>query len=360
MNTALKTNQPTRAATATDALRIRPFSEGDADAWDRYVLAHPAGTVFHRLAWSRAVSAAYPHRSLHLTAWSGDRMVGLLPLFFVKSLFVGRVLVSVPYATYGGILADNNDIAAAILAAAEQLSSEHDAEYLELRHRDATCFDLPEIDRYDTFRKELPGRAEDVMPSLPRKCRAAARKGRKAVELRTGADLLDTVYELYSVNLRRLGSPNYRRSFFKALQDAYGSDCVSLVAFEDGLPVAGVVSYVFRDEITPYFSGSLPRAMRSNASNAMYSRLMELAVERGLTWFDFNRSRRDNHGPHGFKRYHGFAPAPLHYQISLNRAKAPPNLTPSNRTFSLAGKVWRKMPLWFTRAVGARVSDWIP
>ena len=344
----------------TETLQVRPLEKDDAIAWEEYALSHPSATVFHRLAWSRAVSATYPHKALHLTAWANDRIVGILPLFFVKSAFVGRVLVSVPYATYGGILADSDEATAAMLASAEELTREHQAQYLELRHREKNALDLPEIDRYDTFRKELPARADDVMASLPRKCRAAARKGRNAVDLRIGPELLDTIYDLYSLNLRRLGSPNYRRSFFRALQEHFGNDCVCLVAYDDDKPIAGVISYVFRDEIMPYFTGCLPEGMHKNANNAMYPRLMEWAIERGLKWFDFNRTRRDNHGPHGFKGYHGFEPEPLHYQMSLNLAREMPNLTPSNRKFALAGKVWRKMPLWFTRTVGRRISNWIP
>ena len=42
-----------------------------------------AATVFHRMAWLRAVEQAYGHQALHLTAWSAGRLVGLLPLFLI-------------------------------------------------------------------------------------------------------------------------------------------------------------------------------------------------------------------------------------------------------------------------------------
>jgi len=342
------------------ALTVRPFTDSDATAWEQYVLAHPSATVFHPLAWSRAVEAAYPHKPVHLTAWAGEKLVGVLPLFFVKSAFVGRVLVSVPYATYGGILADNDTVSAALLAAAEQVSKDTNAEYLELRHRDANTLDLHVIDRYDTFRKDLPATAGEILPALPRKTRAAARKGDKLNTVEIGPNLVDEIYDLYAFTLRRLGSPNYRRSLFHELQRGFGDDCVCLVVRHEGKPVAGVISYVFRDEIVPYFSGSLPEGTRLNANNVMYLKLMEHAVERGLRSFDFNRTRRDNAGPHGFKRYHGFEPTPLHYQISLNKAAELPNLTPSNRKFALAGRMWKKMPLWFTRPAGSFLTRWIP
>ncbi len=348
---------------ASDGIQVTPYVATDANAWDAYVLRHPSGTVFHRIGWSGAVEEAYGHRPMHLMAWSAGRVVGVLPLFFVKSIFVGRVLVSVPYATYGGILADSDEAAKAILEAAEALCTDFGAKYLELRHRETNRLGLPEIGRYDTFRKQLPDRPEDVLPSLPRKTRAAARKGLKGLgprAARIDPALLDTVYDLYSRTLKRLGSPNFRRRLFHALQEAYGDDCVCLVVRDGGRPTAGVVSFVFRDEIVPYFSGSLREGMSRHANNVMYVKLMEYAVERGLRVFDFNRSRRDNHGPHAFKRYHGFEPTPLHYQIHLTNGGELPNLTPSNRKFALAGRVWRKLPLWLTRPAGAGITKWIP
>ena len=345
------------------SVQVRPYAETDASAWQSYLQGHQAATVFHRMAWLWAVEQAYGHRPLHLIAWSDGRLVGLLPLFLVKSIFVGRVLVSVPYATYGGIVADSRGVALPELRTAQGLCKEFDVEYLELRHRDANGLELPEIGCYDTFRKLLPERPEEILPSLPRKTRAATRKGLKILgpeAVTMGPELLDTVYDLYSITLRRLGSPNYRRGFFRALQRSYGEDCVCLVVKDHGLPVAGVISFVFRNEIVPYFSGSLEVGMDKFANNVMYVRLMEYAVERGLCWFDFNRTRRDNRGPHAFKRYHGFEPSPLHYQVFMNKNSELPNLSPSNKKYALAGRVWRKLPLCITRPAGAHITKWIP
>lgn len=344
----------------TEAIQLRLHQSTEADAWRDYVFRHASATVFHRLAWSRAVQRAYGHRPLHQTAWVRGRLVGVLPLFLVQSIFVGRVLVSVPYATYGGILADSDAGARALLGAADDWARKLDAQYVELRHRETNALPLAEIGGYDTFRKELPATAEEVLPSLPRKTRAAARKGIATLEAAFGPEWLDPIHDLYAQTLRRLGSPNYRRSLFHALRDAYGDDCVCLVVLDGGRPIAGVVSFVFRDEIVPYFSGSLPEGMRKQANNVLYVRLMEYAVRRGLRRFDFNRTRRDNHGPYAFKRHHGFEPSPLHYQVSLHKAKQRPNLSPSNSKYALAGKVWRRLPLWLTRSAGAEITKWIP
>ena len=349
-----------RMAMSTHGIETRALEQPDVQAWDSFVLQHPAATTFHRLAWSWAVQAAYDHQPMHLTAWASGQLVGVLPLFLVRSVFVGRVLVSVPYGTYGGILAENDQAAAALLEAAQATARDCGVAYLELRHREPNAFDLQEIDRYDTFRKALPSRVEDVLPSLPKKARAAARAGLETLTTETGPHLLGVVYDLYARTMRRLGSPNYRRRLLDQLHQRFAGDAVCLVVRSDSQPVAGVMSFVFRDEIMPYFSGSTPAGRAADAGNVMYLKLMAYAVQRGLRWFDFNRTRRDNPGPHAFKRHLGFEPTRLHYQISLNRARHLPNLTPSRRPFALASKVWRRLPLCLTRPIGGRITKWVP
>lgn len=334
---------------------------GDAvAAWDAYVLAHPRGTVFHRPAWSAAVENSYGHTPLHLAAWRDGKIIGVLPMFLVKSIFAGKVLISIPYATYGGILADDADAEKLIFTKAHEISVERAAEYLELRYLSPSGLNLPAITRYDTFIKQLPADPADVLHGLPKKARAAARNGMQVLQTRTGDDLLDGVYDLYAFTLRRLGSPNYRKNFWRDLKRNYDDDCVTLGVFEGGKMLAGVVSFIFRDTIVPYFSGSLPRGMELGANNVMYVALMEYAVKRGLRWFDFNRTRRDNSGPHSFKRHMGFEPTQLNYQVDLNLARELPNLSPSNSSFSLASKVWSRMPLFATRIAGGVVTKWIP
>jgi FemAB-related protein (PEP-CTERM system-associated) len=343
---------------------VRLYQSADEAAWESFVLAHPHGTAFHRLAWSLAVQDAYGHAPCHLTAWRGERLSGVLPLFLVRSVLAGRVMVSVPYATYGGILADGPAEAAVLLETAKGLCRENRAEHMELRHRESSGLDLPAIDRYETYRKPLPETVEGVLPFLPKKARAAARTAfRKLGEdcVRSGPEWLEAVYDLHCLTMWRLGSPNHARSFFRALGRNFGNDCVcAVVRNTAGAAIAGVLALAFRDELVAYYCGSTEEGMASGGTNALYARLMELAVARGLRIMDFNRTRKDNPGPAAFKRHLGFEASPLHYQVYLANARELPNLTPSNRRFALAGAVWSKLPLWLTRPMGSRVSRWIP
>src|SRR5215831_17258766 len=78
------------------------------EAWDAFVTSHPLGTPFHLMAWQRLIHGTFGHEPRHVIAKNqrGD-VVGILPLFLVRSAIFGRILSSTPRAAYGGVLANS-------------------------------------------------------------------------------------------------------------------------------------------------------------------------------------------------------------------------------------------------------------
>ena len=91
-----------------------PTSAEQRGRWQEYTAREPTATFYHSLAWMDAVLAAYGHAAHYLMAYRGSRLVGVFPLFEVHSWLAGAMLVSVPYAVYGGVLADDGPAALVI------------------------------------------------------------------------------------------------------------------------------------------------------------------------------------------------------------------------------------------------------
>ena len=345
----------------TECRIVALSSEPRAD-WDRYVLDHPDGTLFHTLAWRDAVAETFGHEEHYLRATRGDCIVGVLPMFRVNSRFGGRMLVSVPYGVGGGILADDDEVVAALFAHARRVAEERDCCVIDLRSERALVPDLPIIDRYVGFSRELPDRPEDVLGWLPRKARAAARNACNKYKLTVsfGDKHLEEVWRLYSISMRRLASLTYPLKFFERLVSATPDRHWTCVVRWSGRTVAGLLTFLFRDRVMPYFIGTTDEAKRCSAANFIYFVTMERAVEESYRVFDFGRSRRDNTGSYDFKRFHGFEPRPLGYQCYTRPGSAPPNLTPTNPAFALARRVWPHLPLRLTQIVGCRLAKHIP
>jgi len=332
------------------------------EAWANYVEHSAGGTLFHHPDWCDAVRDVFRHEPLHCLAARNGKITGALPLFEVSSFLAGKLLVSVPYAALGGVLADDEAARSALAEYARALTVQRGARSLELRSATGGVPELTNDDRYAAFTRDLPLRVEDLATYLPRKARAAARQARRREGLtaRHDAALLPIVWRLYARGMRRLASINYPYRFFDALAKRLGRRAWTTVVWRDQTPVAGLLSFVFRDTVYPYFVGVDERVRVTGAANLLYYSVMERAVRAGLRRFDFGRSRKNNLGSYRFKKNQGFEPRTLGYQRYVPDGCTSPDLTPDNPRFSLARRVWPRLPLGLTKPLGAWLSKSIP
>src|SRR5205814_6716054 len=123
------------------------------------------------------------------------------------------------------------------------------------------CADWPQQDLYVTFRKQLLQDAEDNMLAIPRKQRAMVRKGIHN-GLRSESDTsVDRFFELYADNVHRHGTPPFSKRYFARLKKVFGDRCELLTVVDRrGVPVSGVLSFYFRDEVLPYYAGDTANA----------------------------------------------------------------------------------------------------
>jgi FemAB-related protein (PEP-CTERM system-associated) len=341
---------------------IRELTGRDWAAWDRFVRGHAQGTLFHTMAWMQSVRDAFGHEPRYLFANRGGRVVGALPLFRVKSLLGGTMLVSVPYAVAGGVVAEEAAVRVALLEKAKELAASIRASVIELRSEQRTFTDLDSVDTHVVFKRELPAHRDDVLGWLPRKARAAARnaENRHGLTVEFSRERLGVVWRLYCRNMRRLGSLSYPYRFFEELCERLASNSYVQVVRHGRRVVAGLVSFRFRDTFLPYFAGCDERFNRLGVNNFLYLAAMRRAVEVGCRVFDFGRTRIDNTGTYNFKRFNGFEPAPLGYQRYVPDGAAAPDLSPGNPRYRLARRLWRYLPLPVSAQVGAWISRHVP
>ena|ERR1043166_3067995 len=329
-------------------------------AYQEYVDRHPEATLFHGLEWGNAVQATFKHRPFYVVARREAKIVGVLPLFEIKGLLGSRFMMSMPYATYGGVLSDDSKAAANLIDIARQLAKARSASCIELRSVHASDPSSPLRHTHATFRRELPDRPEAVLEMIPRKARAAARRAeeRYGLEVEFGDHGLKALWRHYARSMRRLGSPNYPLRFFRALI-AKTDHCVQIVRYRKR-PVAGLLTFFHRATAMPYFIGLDERRDIYGLSNFVYWQSMMDAVQRGCRIYDFGRTRIDNTGPFEFKRSFGFEPKMLEYQTIVMPGKRAPDLSPASPRWSAARMIWKNLPLMITKPLGSRIARSIP
>jgi hypothetical protein len=87
-------------------LKITELRTEEEKAWDSYIHKSKSSTFYHQIGWRNVVEKTYKHKPHYLIAKEEGELKGVLPLFMMKSMFFGRKLVSVPFAPYGGVCAN--------------------------------------------------------------------------------------------------------------------------------------------------------------------------------------------------------------------------------------------------------------
>lgn len=341
-------------------LRVRPLSPEDHTAWDRFVLQHPQGTPFHLIAWKQSIEKTFGYRPFYMVAEAGQEMEAILPVFFVHNLLMGKVLISIPFAVYGGILSHSAEARQALLDEARKLGERLGVNFIELRNAyQEQCAGLANVARYVTFTQQIGPDADAILESIPRKTRYMVRKALKhPYTVRQTRD--PRIFEeLYSRNLRRLGTPSFPRRHFSTLLSAFGDKADIREVALDGKVVAAVFSFYFRDQVLPYYGAADPAFNEAAPSNFMYYDLMRWAGGRGYKLFDFGRSKKES-GSFDFKAHWGMQSRDLPYEIVLVRQKELPNFSPANPRYQRAIKLWQRVPLPITRALGPLLIKLVP
>lgn len=348
------------------AVRFRPFGHTpqDAAAWDEYVRKHPHGSPFHLTAWKKSVETVFSYEPRYLVAEDSQGCIcGVLPLFLVRNLLMGSVLMSTPFAVYGGALADSQMVREAFAKEVRTLGESLSVQYVELRnaHEEQRLGFAP-IDRYVTFTQEIGPDEEAILNTIPRKTRAAVRKSLKCELNGRKTRAWSKFEDLYARNLRRLGTPCFPRKWFGTLLENFGAGAsdVHEVLSKDGEVIAAVLTFYFRDQVLPYYGASDPAFNPLQPNNFMYYDLMRLGGQTGFQLFDFGRSKREGSGSFDFKAHWGMTERPLPYEILLVRRKELPHYSPNNPKFQFAIRAWQRVPMPVARTVGPFLVRMVP
>jgi FemAB-related protein (PEP-CTERM system-associated) len=340
---------------STLPLTVKQLALGDAataQRWDQFVMACPQATFFHRAGWQPIIQTVFRHTTYFLYVEVDGQIQGVLPLGHVSSWLFGKSLTALPFAVYGGVASHSEAARDALEQEAQRIAQGLGVDHLELRNVTRQHTDWPLQDLYVTFRKEILPEEEANMLAIPRKQRAMVRKGIKNGLLAQTDANADRFFALYADNVHRHGTPAMPKKYFQALMDTFGADCeVLTVSAPDGRPLSTVMSFYFRNEVLPYYAGDDEAARDLAANDFKYWELMRRACVRGLTVFDYGRSKQGT-GSYAFKKNWGFEPTPLHYEYCLYQRDSIPQNNPSNAKYQLLIKTWRRMPIGLANWLG--------
>ncbi|MCC6349757.1 MAG: GNAT family N-acetyltransferase [Candidatus Eisenbacteria bacterium] len=335
-------------------LRVRPCEAADGAAWDAYVQASPLSHFGQRIAWRDLTTRAYGVSARYWLAEEDGRVRGVLPLFRKR----GRrpALFSAP----GGLLADDEAVAAALLAPAREEVARERLAWLELRDQPRAWPDLETNREHLTMVLELTREPEGQWARFGAKLRNQIRKGEKAgYERRWGHANLAAFHRVMLENMRDLGTPLRGPAYYRLALELLGAAADLLVIEHAGDAAGAMFTVTHRDTLMDPWASSLRRHFVRCPNQVLYWEAIQRAIARGLRRFDFGRSQWGS-PTFRFKEQWGAQPVPLHYQYVLGTAKRFPTLDDQKGSLDLATKLWKRLPLPLAALLGEPAKRLFP
>lgn len=300
-------------------------------------------------------------RTHYLLATDGDQIVGVLPLIHVKSRLAGHFVTSLP----GGLCADGDEAAAALLTQARELVAQTGARYLILRDG-LRPWNLPGLitnEDHCTFWIDVSDSAEAARERLRRSTRKYAKRGLRAgAEAATDRHSLADFYPVYAQAMRERGTPTPGQRFFEAALIKFPQDLALVTVLREEAILGGGLVARMRDTVFCTWSG-LPRAYFDlYNSYLLYWGVIDHAAQVGAQTVDMGRCRRGS-GSYEFKAGWGGEERTLYQHYYLNGIEHPPHVGADlhqNPTYRLFFNAWQRLPLWATEVIGPQLRQRMP
>ena len=329
----------------------------------RFAFANTPAPLSRHPGWLTVLHEGLGHEVYALEATTNGAVTGYLPLAFLRSLLFGRFLVSLPYLNSNGVVASSPDVAEALIAQSVKLAETLRVRYLELRHEQP--IEHPALTKTLSskvhMRLVLPTSTEALWKGFDAKVRNQVRKAEKH-DLRVtwgGDELLEPFFAVLAENMRDLGTPVYGQRLFREILRGFPEDSeLCVVRTPEGKPIAAAM-LLHGPGITEVPTASSLRAFNATCANMlMYRHLLDRAVNRGQTLFDFGRSTVDG-STFRFKKQWGAEPHPANWQY-YERSGTVGEMRPDNPRYQRMIRTWQRLPVWATRLLGPAIVRGIP
>jgi FemAB-related protein (PEP-CTERM system-associated) len=353
-------------------LSLVQLSESSKDLWNDFVSANPRACVYHLWEWGDVLQRTYNLDRWCLAVKEGQRVVGVLPVFYIRGLLFADKLVSLPFCEYGGpLLADYSDQSVAesvlmmLMKNVHELAERLRIDYVELR-QPSTLFStffssagFRVLRRYVTFKLDLMMGESEIWKSFDGRTRRHVKKA-----MRIGTEIRDVnIYDLkryYALYLRtqnRLGSPPHSYAFFRNVYDGFVSRGLlrMLLAVYEGEPIAGVMVFCFNGKLY-WWNNVLDRRYASlDPTDLLLWHVIRWGVENHFRVFDLGRTRPENSGVYHFKSGWGGREIGLEDYVFFVRNVEIPD--PLQRKYVFLSKLWSLLPQSVSSRMGPHVTS---
>jgi FemAB-related protein (PEP-CTERM system-associated) len=337
-------------------MKVVELDRSNEELWDRFVAENPAAELYHDHRWREVIEAAYEHQCIFLMAVAGNRARAILPLTVIKSRLFGNSLTSLPYVDAAGLVAQDGECREAMLDRTVAVARENQVDYLEIRQLERLDREFRVDTDKVTLKLKLENSEDAMLTALTSERRNRVSRAKKlGLEVEFGRlEFLDGFYDIWSRNMRDLGSPPHSKKFFKLILQMFPESSTVAMVKRGDIYIGAALCMFYKGVFCIPWVSSLRKYFKLYPNNILYWEAICRAIRTGCSWFDFGRSTPGT-GTHQFKTRWRAEPVQLYWHFLTLKGREFHHASSDSRKRRMLTSVWRRLPLGLTRAVGPKI-----
>ncbi len=313
-------------------------------------------SVYHTPEWRKVIKNTYGYQSHYFVKSRADEIVGLMPLFEVRSFISGRHLTSIPFSHHVDIFYETDRTLHDFVDEAQKLACQNNCGYIEIRgsaHELRNVgFQVSEHNWISKLDLRLP--QDKLWNNLHGSTRRNIKKAAKhnlTIHHGTNKVDYDIFYKLVLETRRYQGVPAYPAQLFAELQQMPQAELYLVCQNEKIL--AGIVLLGYGKSVVYGYGASVknPDILRMRPNDLLFWHMICEMKTRGYETFDFGTTPINNSNLLRFKENWGCRSEKIGYAYWLNTAEHVPIFERNSVKMEFAGAIIRRMPLWVVRLI---------
>ena len=295
---------------------MKLVNEVSSDQWNHFLQECDQATIYHTPEWKKLLEASFNYEPCYLFVLDeNNQLIGLLPLFKVRSRITRNRLCTLPFSHECGYIGDENAMGL-VYEEVLRLGASKDISYIEIRDRVNMEAPMEVSNTYCKHVIELSDDLDRTWRNLDRSVRANIKKTVKdGVTTEVSRDMNDiySYYELDSVSKIRHGVPCHPLTFLKNMHTYMQDKLILVMARYQNKVVSGGVRWIFKDQMVAAYASSDPDYRSLSPQHAVDWASIVYAHEIGCKIIDYGRTSKENRGLIGYKKRYGTIEKEMYY-----------------------------------------------
>ena len=344
--------------TTGKSLQMRILDPVYEPVWDHLVALHRDACCFHTSAWAKVLHQTYNHQPFYLQFSRGHRLVALVPLMEVRSLFTGRRGVCLPFSDVCEPLIFDQEATDLVTDQLVRFARERRWRHLEIRGGKSLELAARPTARFYGHTLDLRSGPKELASRFASRVRGAIRKAERSdVSARVvrNRQAIDDFYRLHVQTRRRHGLPPQPISFFvniyeHIIRPGFG---FTVLAHWGSRPIASAIFFRFGKNALYKFGASDKKFQQLRANNLVMWQAIQFLARTGAEKLHFGRTECENDGLRQFKLSWGTEEETIGYFRVDPSGRECLVSAPSDSGFHK--KIFARLPLAVNRLAGAMI-----